>query len=291
MIPICPNCFKKNSSIKYLPSVNKFNLYYCHNCETGFVYPIPKDLGKYYNSNYWISPGIIGQLKDLLFKFFQKRRADWVSEHTKKGDVLDVGSGEGNFGKNVPAALSVLSIDSKTAQIKNPDVKRVDFLKWKNNKKFNAVVFWESLEHTINPQAYLNKVSRVLKEKGLVFIEYPRFDSLESQIFGRHWFHLDIPRHSSHLTYKGLSILLKRANFVIIENKSVPALEYSVWGFVASVLDIFNIKPTDKLKGAKNVAIILSLIPIGILAFVMEIIFLIFNQSPIGLIIAKKKRS
>lgn len=291
MVPICPNCFKKSSSIKYLSSVNKFDLYYCRNCETGFTYPTPKDIGKYYNSNYWISPGITGQFKDLLFKFFQKRRADWVSKYIKKGDVLDVGSGEGNFGKNAPANLNVLSVDSKTAQIKNPDVKKVNFLKWNNKKKFDAVVFWESLEHTTNPQAYLSKASRVLKEKGLVFIEYPRFDSLEPQVFGRHWFHLDIPRHSSHLTYKGLSILLKRADFVIVKKMSVPALEYSVWGLVASIFDIFNTKPTDKLKGTKNVAIILSLIPLGILAFVVETIFLIFNQSPIGLIIAKKTKS
>lgn len=288
-IPICPNCSGKHSSIKYLTSIDKFNIYFCRNCETGFTHPVPKNIGDYYNSNYWISPGITGQVKDLLFKFFQKRRVNWVNEYIKRGDVLDIGSGEGNFGKNAPANFNVLSIDSKTAQIKNPDVKRVDFLKWRNVKKFDAVVFWESLEHTTNPQAYLKKASQLLKEKGMVLIEYPRFNSLEPQIFGRHWFHLDVPRHSSHLTDIGLSILLRRANFVSIKQISVPAFEYTIWGLIASTLDIFGVKPTDKLKGIQNLVIILALIPLGILAFIIELIFSTFHQSPIGLVVAKKK--
>lgn len=288
-IPICPNCYGKNSSLKYLTSSNKFDIYFCRNCETGFTYPIPKNIGNYYNSNYWISPGITGQAKDLLFKFFQKRRVNWVNEYIKKGDILDVGSGEGNFGKNATSNFDVSSVDSKTAQIKNPDVKRIDFLKWRNEKKFDAVTFWESLEHTTNPQAYLKKASRVLKERGLIFIEYPRFNSLEPQIFGRHWFHLDVPRHSSHLTDTGLSILLRRANLIPIKQISVPAFEYAIWGFIASVLDIFEIKPTDKLKGVRNLAIIITLIPLAILAFTIEMIFSIFNESPIGLMIARKK--
>ncbi len=289
MSPICPNCSERKSLIKYLTSVDKFKIYYCRNCETGFTYPIPKSIGNYYNSNYWISPGITGQVKDLLFKLFQNRRLDWVNRYTKKGDVLDVGSGEGNFGKNATSNLNVLSVDSKTAQIMNPDVKKIDFLRWMNKKKFDAVTFWESLEHTTNPQAYLQKAYRVLKDKGLIFIEYPRFNSLEPQIFGKHWFHLDVPRHSSHLTDAGLPILLKRANFVPIKQISVPAFEYSVWGFIASVLDIFGVKPTDKLKGVQNLVIILILIPLGLLVLIIELIFFAFHQSPIGLIVAKKK--
>lgn len=287
--PICPNCFSENSSIKYLTSVNKFSVYYCRKCETGFTHPIPKNLSQYYHSHYWISPGITGQIKDVLFKFFQRRRIDWVSGYVKKGSVLDIGSGEGNFGKNAPASLEVLSVDSVTAQIKNPDVKKVDFLKWKTDRKFDAVVFWESLEHTTNPQAYLKKTSQVLKKRGVIFIEYPRFNSLEPQTFGRHWFHLDVPRHSSHLTDAGLSILLKRAGLTPVKQVSVPSFEYSVWGFIASVFDIFGLKPTDKLKGIQNLIILIALIPLGVTALAIEVVFAVFNQSPIGLIVARKK--
>lgn len=289
MIPICPNCYNKNSSIKYLTSINKFEIYYCRNCETGFTYPIPKNIGVYYHSNYWISPGVTGQMKDLLFKFFQLRRVNWVNKYIKKGDILDVGSGEGNFGKNATSNLFVASIDSKTSQITNPDVVKVDFLRWRSKKKFDAVVFWESLEHTTNPQAYLKKASNLLKKKGLIFVEYPRFNSIEPQIFGKHWFHLDVPRHSSHITDKGIFILLKRANFAPFKQISVPAYEYTVWGMIASILDIFNLKLTDKLKGIQNVTIIILLIPLGMIALITEIVFSLFNQSPIGLVIARKK--
>ncbi len=287
--PLCPNCFKNvNVSLKYKLD-NKFSIFYCFDCEIGITYPVPKKIEGYYHANYWVSPGLIGTTKDLIFYVFQKRRLTWVKSHLQKGKILDIGSGEGNFAKGLPHNYTVTCVDSPKANIQNPNVIKIDFTKWNSKRIFDAVTFWESLEHTTNPPVFLKKSCTVINKNGIVFIEYPRFNSLESKIFGKHWFHLDTPRHSFHLTDKGLSTILKRAGFTPIETKSVPAFEYTLWGFCASILDIFGIKPTDQLKKMQNLFIIVLLIPLVITAAIFELTLISFNQSPIGLIVARKK--
>ncbi len=286
--PTCPNC-SINSSVNRLYDLpNKFIIYFCRNCSIGFSYPVPKNLDRYYHTNYWKTPGIIGLAKELIFNFFQKRRVDWITSYVKKGKILDVGAGEGNFAKNVDKNYKVTSVDSLNAKIKNPEVERIDFVKWDPKEKFDSVVFWESLEHTTNPPAYLNKAHDILNKNGLIFIEYPRFNSLESKIFGKHWFHLDAPRHTYHLTDGGLSTLLKRTGFTLIEQKSIPAFEYTLWGFCASVLNIAEIRSTDDLKKLENIMIIFLLIPLSVASLIFELILLPLKQSPIGLIVASK---
>ncbi len=288
-IIFCPNCQENTLSTTHETSNNEFIISYCERCLTGITFPFPRSLSKYYHRNYWKTSGLFGKIKDFLFEFFQRRRAKWVNEYLHEGNILDVGSGEGKFGKRVADIFNVVNIDFPGSKIKNPDVKKVDFLKFKTKNKFDGIVFWESLEHTKNPQMYLENASRLIKKNGLVFIEYPRFNSIESNLFGKHWFHLDVPRHLFHLTDKGLNILLKRAGLFSVKHFRVSAFEYTIWGFAASILDIFGIKPTDKLKKYHNLAIIFSIIPIIMLSFIFEVVFLIFKQSPIGLVVARKK--
>ena len=128
-----------------------------------------------------------------------------------------------------------------------------DFLKWQTNQKFDAIPFWESLEHTPAPQRYLTKAFRLLKKGGCIFIEYPRYNSLESRLFAKNWFLMDMPRHLNHLTDKGLVKILSRVGFSNIALKSVPSFEYALWDFVASILIALKIRSTNYLRRSGNI--------------------------------------
>lgn len=269
-------------------SINSFNLFFCRKCLIGFTRPVPKDLSKYYHSHYWTTPGLLGNIKTVVFKLFQKRRKNWILQNLNDGEILDVGAGEGRFGKSLNGKFHVTSLDTPTSKIKNKDVLKIDFLKWGTRKKFDAIVFWESLEHTSHPQKYLNKASKLLKKHGLLFIEYPRCDSWESKLFGRFWFHLDPPRHLNHLTKRGLEILLKRVHMTKKKHITTSALDYTIWGFVASILNIFDIKRTDLFKKTDNLFFLILISPLIILGILIEVFFSIFSQAPIGLMIAEK---
>lgn len=282
----CPNCIVSQTIHKF--TSNKFQIYFCRKCLNGFTYPVPEDLSKYYSDTYWLSEGFLGPVKNMLYTLFQTRRKYWVQKFLKKGNILDVGSGEGIFSKLLKKNLIVTSLDVPTAKIKNPDVLKVDFLKWNPKKKFDAIVFWESLEHTISPQKYINKAARILRNGGLIFIEYPRVDCWEARFFRNYWFHLDPPRHLSHLTPSGVNKLLSRARLTTISCSGVLAFEYAIGGLIESILNIFRSGHSDFFKNSNNFGYIFLLIPlIGISAFIETILYII-GQSPIYLTIAKK---
>lgn len=282
----CPNCL--TSPIIHQFNSNKFQIYFCKECLNGFTYPVPKDLSRYYGDNYWLSKGLIGVIKNTLYLFFQMRRKYWIKHFFKKGEILDVGSGEGIFSKLIKKDFNVTSLDVPSSDIKNPEVIKADFLKWRPNKKFDAIVFWESLEHTQYPQKYLQKATSILKKGGYIFIEYPNFNSLEARLFKNYWFHLDAPRHLTHLTPAGLDKILSRTKLKKISHNGVFAFEYTVGGFVGSILNLFRLEPTDFFKNYENLFFIVLLMPFIIISIFVEIILYVLGQSPIYLTVAKK---
>lgn len=282
----CPNCIISKTFHKF--NSNKFQIYFCRKCLNGFTYPVPKNMSLYYSDSYWLPEGFLGVFKNTLYHFFQMRRKFWIMNFLKKGEILDVGSGEGIFGKLFKKDFKVTSLDVPSAQIKNPDVLKVDFLRWDPKKKFDAIVFWESLEHTEYPLKYIKKAASILKKGGYIFIEYPRFNCWEANLFKNYWFHLDLPRHLSHLTPKGLHIILYRAKLKRISHCGVFAFEYTVGGFVESILNIFLSRPNDFFKNSKNLLFIFLLLPLIIISTFVEVILFILGQSPIYLTVAKK---
>jgi SAM-dependent methyltransferase len=76
---------------------------------------------------------------------------------------------------------------------------------------FDAIVFQHSLEHVAEPLDDLRAARDLLRPGGLVLISLPNFGSWQARRFGADWFHLDLPRHRSHLTARGLRELLRRA--------------------------------------------------------------------------------
>ncbi|MDO8487497.1 MAG: class I SAM-dependent methyltransferase [Candidatus Curtissbacteria bacterium] len=228
-------------------------------------------------------------MKNLVFKVFQARRDKWLKKYLIKGRILEIGSGEGNFANALKGNYEITCIEHPGAKINNRKVLKVDFLKWKTHKKFDGVFFWESLEHVPTPVEYLKKSFNLLTDNGFLFIELPRFDCLESRIFKKHWFHLDPPRHLVHITSSGLDGLFSRSGFMKIEKKDVFAVEYVLWGFLESFLDIIGIKSTDYFKKSKFPFFLLFLFPILAFATVAELFFFLIKESPINFVVARKR--
>lgn len=268
---VCPNC--GFSYLVYSKS-SRSNLFFCDICQNGFLSPFPTNIDKYYPQNYWNYQGFLGIIRHMIFKFAQGRRKKFVKEFLKKGaSILDVGSGEGNFGKTLGKEFEITNIEATFSKIKNKNVLKTDFLKWNTNKKFDAICFWESLEHVPSPQLYLEKAYKLLNKDGLVFIECPRYNGFESKIFGTDWFHLDIPRHFSHFTDQGLVTVLSRAGFSKVSQNPILALEYGPAGLFLSLKNAFKI-------------MFILLVPLLIPILIIE---LLTGDYPIGLTVGRKE--
>ena len=67
------------------------------------------------------------------------------------------------------------------------------------------------------------------------------FDSLQSRITGRHWFHLDIPYHLYHFSLRNLRLLLENHSFEISKVKHF-SFEFNPFGYLQSLLNMCKIR-------------------------------------------------
>lgn len=284
---LCPNC-KHRTDLEILDT-EQFNLYSCNSCKNGFIYPIPTNLSKYYPKIYWQYPGQLSYVRFALHNLLQHRRKSLIERYLKSGKILDVGAGEGVFGKILGRNFEVTNLESPFAKVSNKNVVKVDFLKWKTDKKFDGIVFLESLEHVPSPQEYLKKAKSLLKKRGYIFVECPRFDSWESKLFKDKWLHLDIPRHLAHLTREGLGILASRNHLKVINQSGMLVYEFSPYCFTVSLMLLLKIKPLNlrerSISNLTSMIIALILLPLGV---VCETIFHFFNQDPVELSVFQK---
>lgn len=283
----CSSC-KNKTNIEILDA-GQFNLYLCNNCKNGFVYPIPKSLSKYYPKIYWQHPGKFSKIRNWLHNSLQKDRVSWFRKYLSSGTVLDVGSGEGSFGKFLGEGFRVTNLEAPFAQVDNKKVIKANFLSWKPKQKFNGIVFLESLEHVQNPQAYLKKASILLKKGGYIFVEYPRFSSLESRIFGKYWLNRDIPRHLVHFTEVGLRAIARKVSLEVVSQKGIMSYQYSPYCLVASMMNVLGMKTLNLRLGLLyNTPVLIFLTLMAPLSFLLETIFFYLGQSPVGLIVLRK---
>lgn len=286
-IPGCPIC-NKPKEIKLL-TPGKFSIYICQNCQNGFTFPVPKNLSDYYPKLYWQHLGRLSNPRKWLHDSYQKSRAGWFKQYLTSGTVLDVGAGEGIFGKMLGNNFLVTNLEYPGAQVNNKSVIKANFLTWKPEQKFDAIVFLESLEHVTNPKKYLEKASSLLSKNGFIFVEYPRFSSFESRVLGKYWLQRDTPRHLFHFTEKGLRNIAKMANLKVINQTSVLSYQYSPYCLLASMVQILKLQSLNLRKGIiKNLPNLIFLLIASPIAFILETIFYFIGESPTGLIVLKR---
>lgn len=284
----CPICTEKKD-IKILYR-RKFSLYLCGKCKNGFIHPVPKNLSNYYPQLYWEHRGRFSNIREWLHNWLQKDRIRWFKTYLSKGEVLDIGSGEGIFGQMLGKNFSTTNLEYPGSQVKNKSVVKVNFLSWRTTKKFDGIVFLESLEHVINPKEYIEKASSLLKPGGYIFIEYPRFNCFESKVLGKYWLQLDIPRHLFHFTEEGLRNIANITNHKIIAQKGLMSYQYSPYCLLASIVQILKLPSLNLRLGIiKNIPTLLFLLIGTPAAFILETIFYLTGESPLGLIVLKKK--
>ncbi len=273
-VPECPTC-GTNSLMEMLHIFDKHVIYLCHICRNASTISDVFDESVWYPMSYFFPTGFIGRVRDVLFRYAQMRRVTWVKHLIKGGSILDVGSGSGKFAKSLAGVYSITNLDPYMRE--KPTHVSVDLLTWSTKRRFDAIVFWESLEHLSNPLAYLIKARSLLKTGGYIFIEYPRFQSLESRVFGSGWFHIDVPRHRTHFSDAGLAHIAQRAGFSVVQKQTVFAVEYAPMGLLLSLLRRCGIER----YWVWFVPTLVVWIPIALVLYML-------GQSPIGLLVAQK---
>ena len=205
--PGCPAC--RRALEPRLPQVRDpisgemFSIDCCPACGAGVTLPVPADVKDYYAERYY------GHRHSFTTRFCAWRRRRMLARYIDAGDggrLLDVGSGEGEF------------LD---AAARGP---------------YRCVTLWHVMEHVPDPTGYAARIRSMLDSDGVLIVAVPDFGGVQARLFGRHWLHLDVPRHLYHFTAPGLRRLLQDAGFEIV-GTSHQELEYDWFGWIQSAMN------------------------------------------------------
>jgi len=182
----CPLC--QSASIKYFHTLNSYKYFQCFNCITLFLNPIPnkEEISAYYSRNFKYPAGESNeQLIRKRAKIILKKLKELLPDGK---NLLDIGSGYGYF-LNEANKMGMTSSGIEPAKnlyenslrhSSNSKIYNLTFSKFiaKNNKeKFDFITLIHTIEHVINPNLVINNALKLLKPKGILYIETPNLDS------------------------------------------------------------------------------------------------------------------
>lgn len=246
MIKKCVVCQNETSntievSEMMLGTRDLFNYRVCQSCGSLTIDAPPKNLDKYYPSNYYSykKPKNSSKLKGLLQKIKEQhvlnkktflgcflnliyqensnlKAIGLCLKNNKNPKILDIGSGAGHLLKKLErhgltklyGIDPYLKKDMKIGNIKLTKANIVDCVK--DNKKYDIVLLSHVLEHLENPSEEIENIKNLIKENGKIIIRIPLSSSKAFEIFGKNWFQIDAPRHLFVPTFKGVLALAKR---------------------------------------------------------------------------------
>lgn len=224
-----------------------FGVYQCSECSLVATKPSPRpaDFAKYYPKSYY---GRRKSFTDRLINNSRQRKIKKIAvpqeNSIDKKSLLDIGCGDGGFISSLATdgwrvagtEMAALGSHEQSASV---NICRQELINCGfAEAEFDIITMWHSLEHLAEPLVYLKEAKRVLKERGVLLLEVPNFNSWQAAIFKNNWFHLDVPRHIFHYDKKSLALILEKNNFKIVK-VSYGSLIYGWFGWIQSCLNVF----------------------------------------------------
>ena len=238
-----------------------FFLVRCPTCDLVITCGItPQILQAAYASEYYGtgSQKFLGFIETAL-KYLSKRRAQWLKSYFGRNQdrplrALDIGCGRGlllNALQN--EGLEVTGLERSVTPLSQTMVKDVHIGELSDpeitKNAYDVIIMWHVLEHLETPHRVLSECRNLLRPNGIIAIAIPNYASLQRRAFGRHWFHLDIPRHVVHISDQWLENQLTNQGFSI-EKVSHTDLLQNTYGFIQSALNRFFLRKPNFLYAA-----------------------------------------
>jgi 2-polyprenyl-3-methyl-5-hydroxy-6-metoxy-1,4-benzoquinol methylase len=217
-----------------------FRLWRCISCDLVRAEPqlTPHELEPYYAEQYW-GEGGVQATDEHWIRRDQRYRTGFLARFRTEGRILDVGCGLGFFLRALdPNRWDRQGIEPmpvpyrEAAHALGPNrIHNTDLISAKlPSGQFDAITFWDSLEHLPNPRAILGEAARLLRPGGIVVIGLPNLGGYQAQHFGEDWFGLSLPHHFYHYTRATLTRLLESCGFRvrIMEDRTGPENYHSL---------------------------------------------------------------
>jgi|CXWL01.1.fsa_nt_gi SAM-dependent methyltransferase len=248
----CPACGHDGPEIVRPTVESGFEVLTCPDCGLGRTWPpVSSDkIGSWYPEQYYGKENVrFNPLFEKMVRWFRRRRAGVLHNRVPRGPVLDVGCGRGmmlSYLRELGYEAHGLELSETAAwNARNTlklEVATGDFLTSPHEKnRYNAVIFWHSLEHFANPVSAIARAYELLKPGGVLAVAVPNYDSWQARLFGRYWFHLDVPRHYFHFGPKALEAVLNRHHLRVVQLDHF-SFEQNPYGLLQSLYNAMGLR-------------------------------------------------
>ncbi len=164
-----------------------------------------------------------------LLRAFDRRRLALLGP--AREPLLDVGAGKGRFvayarAHGFPDATGL----EPSARAVAPHVAPIA-LEDAVFAGLGAITLWHVLEHVEDPATALTRLHGWLRPGGTLLVGVPDLDSWQARVGGPRWYHLDLPRHRTHFTARGLRVLLERTGFRVdvVTRRTLEHNPFGLW--------------------------------------------------------------
>lgn len=189
--------------------------------------PAPQDLGRYYESDDYIShtDGSRSLFEKLYHVVKQKALRDKIKLvegfRAAKGNLLDIGAGTGDFlveaNKNGWQVVGIEPSAKAKALAESKQITFVDSLADIESGSMDVVTMWHVLEHVPDLENQITELKRIIKPDGVIVIAVPNFKSFDAQYYGVYWAAFDVPRHLWHFSKTAIKKLFAAQQMELVK--------------------------------------------------------------------------
>jgi SAM-dependent methyltransferase len=248
----CPACLSTQVSNRISSETKDFSLEgfvyaVCGRCRTVYLEtPIDKDkLVSIYNTGALSTTAWQDDTRqrDIRAKYLSPERAESIkkiyitplTEHIQSGSALEIGCGVGWFSyylkqagfetKAFDVQNDVIDLAKRVFEI-NAEVGNEEVLDQFADQQIDVISALASFEHLLEPETFLQKAGKALREQGLLYLVIPTVDSLQYKYLEKDFYWLMAPYHINLFSMDGLECLMDRNGFTMLENRPIKDTYY-----------------------------------------------------------------
>ena len=260
---------------------DSFAIVQCHVCGFGVTEPLPGSLDRYYPTRYRRFNALAAR---VLHGLYLRRVDGWLRRLPPTGLALEVGAGTGwmlralrergwrALGNELSLVAALAARAAAGVPIFVGDLGAV-----RPAPALDLVIMFHVLEHLADPLAELRAVARRLRPGGALVLGLPNIASWQARLAGRHWMHLDVPRHLCHFTPDSIERALAVSGYRMTRI-DFRSYEHDPFGWVQSTLDRLGFEHgllIKQLTGMKRrsgafttLAALVLAVPLGVVGLV-----------------------
>ena len=227
-----------NQDVKFWRSIKEYEHFICKSCKHVFISPIPSktDLDIFYQSeNYYSSAEkqITRIIADARLRLAIIK--SYTQQYGLEQKLLDVGCATGIFlseakkeGWNA-TGVEISKTSAKKGRVSSQckilvgDIENHEFRT--QLETYDVITAWEVLEHTVNPENFINCLLEKLKPGGLLCVSTPCMSGLPARLMGERFPMLIPPEHLNLFSKASVSILSKKFGLTEVSFKSFSSLD------------------------------------------------------------------